>query len=807
MDGDRSSDLAAYLRTRRLRAGLTQQDLAERAGLTVETIGGVERGLRRRLYPHTARALAEALNLSPDERERLVALAHGPSRARGVQPPTRPVDSDGMDAVVESPRHNLPAAQTRLIGREQQLAEISARLGQTRLLTLTGAGGIGKTQLAIEAARAELDRFSDGVWFVDLAPLTDPALVAQAVSEVLSLRATPEQPFPQVLSAWLSARQVLLLLDNCEHLLDACARLVATLVQTCPRLTVIATSRERLGVAGEEVCHVPPLALPPAGWSVGAGVADAGVLAFAAVRLFHDRAWAIRADFSVTAANATAVVEICRTLDGLPLAIELAAARVGVLSPQQIATRLADRFALLARGRRDAPSRHQTLRALVDWSYEALTDAERTVLRRLAVFAGGWTLEAAEAVCSEPGSDEQRVLDLLAVLVEKSLVVLDLQGDEVRYRLLESIRAYAAEKLDEAGDTAATQQRHAAHFLAVAERWAPELRGPSQAEWMRRFDVEHNNLRAALRWALAHGDTDIAVRLCAAVWRFWYTKGAFVEGHAWLTAACVEPPRGSVSARAELLYALGGFTNLLGKRSEARSALEESAMLSEEAGNREGTANALDLLGLIELYNGDSARARMLFEQTLPIRRALGQPWGIAMTLDKLANLAFLEGDPAAAQPLYAESLEYMRRAGYQLGIATELIALGRVAHQLADDATAMRRLREALLLSRDLDAQEHIAFCLDGLAGILGARGDAVAAARLFGAGEALRRTVVSLRPGRLQADYERDRAAVEAALDAEAFAAACAAGAALPLAHAIAEAIALAEDGRAPVGPPSVS
>ncbi|MGH2603084.1 MAG: ATP-binding protein, partial [Dehalococcoidia bacterium] len=485
------------------------------------------------------------------------------------------------------------------------------------------------------------------------------------------------------------------------------------------------------------------------------------LLDYGAVALFVDRARSVRPEFALTAANAGAVADICRRLDGLPLAIELAAARVRVLPPEAIAARLDDRFRLVAGGARDLLPRHQTLRALIDWSHDLLTDAERVLLRRLSVFAGGFTLEAADVVCGlrkqETGNRErvpppppvpsslfpapsEDILDVLSSLVEKSLVVADAHGEAARFTLLESIRVYAGEKLVTSGEEDAIRDGHAAHYLDLGERACAELRGPAQVEWLARLEEEHNNLREALRWLLDRRQAARATRLCAAIYRFWYVNGYFTEGRAWLAWALAAPPAGPSVARAEVLYAAGAFANLQGDRVAARRLLEESIDLWRELEDQEGLANALDYLGLVALYDGDVAETRALFQQTLPMRRALGRPWGLAMTLDKLGNLAYWESDDEAARPYYEESLQYMRKAGHLHGMATELIALGRVAHQQGREAEAAALFHEALALSRELKAGEYTASCLEGLAGVDARAGRAVRSARLFGAAATLR-------------------------------------------------------------------
>jgi non-specific serine/threonine protein kinase len=397
--------------------------------------------------------------------------------------------------------------------------------GTRRLVTLTGAGGCGKTRLALQVARAVLDHYPDGAWLVELAPLSDPGLVPRAVASVLGVSESPDRPLVTALAEFLGTKSLLLILDNCEHLVAACAELAEALLRHCPNLRILATSREVLAAAGEATWRVPSLQAPSVESAAAPG-AMAGLrpgprapqlLEFEAIRLFVERAAAMGAGFGVTEENALAVAEVCRRLDGIPLAIELAAARVKVFAVEQIAAGLDDCLRLLASGQRTAVPRQQTLRATVDWSYGLLSEPERALLRRLAVFAGGWTFEAAEAVCVGEGIAAHAVLDLLAMLVDKSLVQAEERQGTVRYRLLETIRQYAREKLEEAGEAERTQDRHLAYFLDLAEEGDPKLRGPEQRVWLDRLDVEHDNLRAALHWSLTAGAGESALRLCGAL--------------------------------------------------------------------------------------------------------------------------------------------------------------------------------------------------------------------------------------------------------------------------------------------------
>jgi predicted ATPase/DNA-binding XRE family transcriptional regulator len=521
---DMSASFGYWVRRRRKGLDLTQAELARRVSCAEVTIHKIEAD-ERRPSSQIAALLAEHLRIPAGERADFMAYARGElaidqlpaSTADGERMPDRPATS------VQP--HNLPAELTSFIGRSRELAMIAAMLAEARLLTLTGPGGTGKTRLALRLAAAVLDQFPDGVWLVDLAPLADPALIAQTIATVLGVREEPGRALLATLMAYLRDKQLLLMLDNCEHLIDACAQLVDTLLRAAPRLHLLATSREPLGIAGEGFFRVPPLLTPDPHQLLPPDQ----LVQYEAVQLFVARAGAGQSAFELTAATAVPLAHICARLDGIPLAIELAAARTRMLTIEQIAARLDDRFQLLTGGSRTALPRHQTLQALIDWGFDLLAPAERTLLLRLAVFASGWTLEAAEAVCefsiehdelSKAGDDDVLLnaqfstLDLLGHLVDKSLVHVDQVGIAARYRMLETIRQYALEKLAASGEADRVLRRHAQYYLELAE-WAETL--PWDANWvarMARLEAEHDNLQAALAWSQTTvGDARIGLRL------------------------------------------------------------------------------------------------------------------------------------------------------------------------------------------------------------------------------------------------------------------------------------------------------
>ena len=542
-------------------------------------------------------------------------LARRSSEPGGRRDPQRIVSQDDASRVL----HNLPAHLPRLIGRDEELVALCGALlaADQGLLTMTGTGGCGKTRLALEVAATLREQFADGVWYVELAGIGDPALVPTAVATALGLREAPGRPVIETVRQSLRERALLLVLDNCEHLVDACARLVDDLLSGCPGLRVLATSREPLRMTGELVWRVPGLAAP----DLDSPRTDPVELSrFAAVRLFAERARAARPDFAMGPRNARAVGNICGRLGGLPLALELAAARVRVLSAEEIATNLDDSFRLLTGGSRTAPARQQTLRAALDWSHDLLSVEERALFRRLAVFAGGFDLASAEAVGAEGAIARTDVLDQLTRLVDKSLVLGDQADGLVRHRLLEPVRQYARERLNDSGDAPATAARHAAHFLALAEDAEPKLMNPDRHRWVARLETEHQNLRAALSWLLSVGEVEAGVRLATALVPFWSNRGHLSEGRRWL----------------ERGLTIGGSNLPAARRAKALSGAAMLAMLQI-----------------------DAPGARALFEQSLTFWRASGNGQGAADALGMLAHAVHLEGDIPAMVALGEQSQQY----------------------------------------------------------------------------------------------------------------------------------------------------
>ena len=749
-------------------------------------------------------------------------------------------------ATLDATPNNLPVQLTTFIGREQEIAHLvrliqpapaaeRARGDEARLVTLTGPGGTGKTRLSLQVGARVLEPFSDGVWLVELAPLADPGLVPQSVAAALGLREQPGRPQVDALADYLRAKHLLLILDNCEHLIGACAETADHLLRAAPRVKILASSREALGIAGETTFRVPSLPAPAA----EGGLSLAALGQYESVRLFVARAQAALPEFAVTQQNMLAVAQVCRRLDGIPLALELAAARVKLLRVDQIAARLDDSFRLLTGGSRTALPRQQTLRALIDWSYALLTEPERALLRRLAVFAGGWTLEAAEAA----GGDGD-VLDLLSRLVDKSLVVAErAPGDETRYRLLETIRQYAREKLfDAPGEAAAARAAHLAYYLALAEAAEPRVFGPDEREWGDRLVAELDNLRATLEWALDR-EPETALRLAGALVWFWWQNGNTRETHAWLLQVWAGLPglpeprddahrRRRRVAQAKVAYGLAQCQIDWGDNAGARQKLYESAELLRGQGEEGWQAFVLAVLALDEVINGHAPAAAAAAADSLALARAARDPWALAFSLHWLAEYAAMaHGDLAAAQAGMAESVRVWQRMGSVWGAAlTQMIWAG-IANLAGDTARARQLVTACLPVFEARHERSHVAMArselahierhdghpdearalyqqtlaawvelgkygaaaheLECLAFLARAEGQGETAARLLGAAEAVRAAhTVPMNPDE-RPEYDREVAALRALLDANALARAREAGGALTLDQAVAYAL----------------
>ena len=632
------------------------------------------------------------------------------------------------------PPTNLPSPLTGLIGREREMGEVTIGLAASRLVTLAGMGGLGKTRLAIETAARQRALFPDGVWFVDLAPITDEALVARATAAVLAVREEAGKPLSDSMVEVLRDRRMLIVMDNCEHLIDAASRLIRDLLSGCSQLHILATSRQALGLTGEIVMRLEPLALPS---RTGEMAEEPSTVAQAlsqspAVSLFAERATAAQPGFAVSPQNLSAVTEICRRLDGIPLALELVAARVRSLSVEQISTRLEDRFRLLTSGSRSAPQRQQTLRGLVDWSFDLLAPEARLLFARLSIFAGGWSLEAAEEVCSdrEEGSRQSArpegarnremqlprvvaripdcrlpiadcrlptadVLDLLSDLVEKSLVLAEAGPDgEIRYRMLETLRQYAAEKLEEFGEREPLRKRHLQWCIRFAEAAESEMRGPNQTQRLREAMRDNDNLRQALQEA---GPGEKRLRLAVALFWHWYIHGFYAEGRTWLERALEETPEASVQLKCRAMKTAGDLCWAMGDMAAAQHIHEQNMLVQCEANDRRGVGMTYNSLGLVAYHQGDCITASAHYRKGLAILRELDDSVVVGVLLMNLALPTKEQGDYLEAEALLAEADAIHRKMGNSQGLAVVLHSRCLIAKRLGEYERALKFIDEAV--------------------------------------------------------------------------------------------------------------
>ena len=793
-----SSEFGAELRRRRQAAGLTQDALAERAGLSVRGISDLERGLKRSPYPDTVARLADALGLSEAER---AALATAAGRRLGGGP--RPAPVDPLASVPP------PTPLTPLVGREREVAEVTALLRDpaVRLLTLAGPGGVGKTRLALRVAGEIGPAFPGGVAFADLAPLDDPAHVLPTVAAALGVRESGTQELAGQLAAVLRDRRVLLLVDNVEHVADAAPGL-ARLVVACPGLTLLATSRGFLRVAGEHAYPVPPLGLPdPAEAEDPATVArsEAGAL-------FAARARAVDPTFTLDAETAGTVGELCRRLDGLPLAIELAAARLRLLPPAELLARLDHPLALLAGGARDLPDRQRTMRATVAWSYELLAPGERALFRRLAIFAGGFTLEAAEAVGSDhigADADGDGGLDDVTALLDAGLLRReDCPGggaaSEQRYRLPEPVREFAEERLAQSGEADVVARAHAAYHLGAMEQAARDLRrGARQRRWLDRIAAELPDLRAAFAWTLDAGQPHAALLLVEATALYWLARGRAAEGRDWAERALAAAGTSAVPGRAAALAAVGMLALELGDAGSAVGRLEAAVRLYRELGDRGGAADASCLLGVAIVTAGDTARGEALLAGAAAELRVLGNPSRTSQALQGLGIVRMdRHGDLEGAAACFTEALALVWGTEDEINIAYALGNLGGLARYQGEPAAAVGYLRDSLARVWAAGDLRLVVFLLEQLAGLAVGDGSGTRAARWLGAAGALRERLglayttgdqVGFPPGD-RASLDADTAAARALVGEAAFARAWAAGWAAALEDVVAEALSAA-------------
>jgi predicted ATPase/class 3 adenylate cyclase len=696
--------------------------------------------------------------------------------------------------------NNLPSQLTSFIGREVEQERVRQLLTQNRLVTLTGFGGTGKTRLSLQVGADLIENFEHGVWFVELASLMDGSHVPQRLASALEIQEEPGSPLLDLLVRFVKNRKLLVILDNCEHLGEACAQLAVQLIQAAPHLKILATSRESLHILGEIAFPVPPLSTPDPRQVISLEKLNQ----FEAVRVFIERAAAAQPAFQLTDHNAPAIADICFRLDGIPLAIELAAARVRSLPVEKIAERIVDRFRILTGGDRTALAHHQTMRLCINWSYDLLSEPERAVFRRLSVFAGGWTLEAAEAVCVGAGLNEPEVLDLLGNLVEKSLVGLGTETD--RYGMLETIRQFAAEKLVFDREADATNRAHFQYFLQFAEKAEPELTGPRHAIWIQRMEDEFDNLRAAIRWALDSGRGDEALHLCYVIGRYWYI-GDLSEGRLWLEQALAFRESSNQIAQAEGLFRAGELAYRMGDLGLALPYLEESLVIARALGYDRLVASALLYLASVIGYKGDTAReedlleeslavfqklgdqrwvsvallvlgthssdnkgdylqAKQYYEQSLALSQEAGENWVMTASLHNLGWLNYIQGDIEAAQPLFEKAVNNMRQLRSKLDIANGLGNLGLIAIQKHEAERARELQTESLAIRQELGLLFDMLISFSGFASVLRLEGQAITAARLQGFVTARLKQLERKIDFMEQADFERTAADLTATL-----------------------------------------
>jgi predicted ATPase/DNA-binding XRE family transcriptional regulator len=713
--------LGVALKKLRAAAGMTQEELADRAGISARTVSDVERGLRTVVHHDTARRLASALGLGEQDRARFDAVA------RGLVEDT-PLPS------------NLPAPPTRVLGRSRELANITARLQdpEVRLLTLTGPGGIGKTRLALEAAVQVRSLFGDGVFFVALGELRDASLVAPELAKVIGVVETGPE-LVELLTRRLAGKRALVVMDTFEHLIPA-VPLVYSLLLNCPQTTFLVTSRSALRLRGEREFPVPPLGLP----SAIRNAQPEDIARWPATALFWERAQAVRPDLDLDAGTATLIVDVCRKLDGLPLAIELAAARVKHLPLAAILEQLEHRLRLLVGGPLDLPLRQRAIRDTVGWSHDLLGPREQALFRRLSVFAGGWSLDAITSVAGNVG-DTGDPLSGISALVDQSLVVLERNRPDARYDMLDVVREYATARLSDAGETDEVERRHALHYLAQAEAAEPHLVRSGHRDWFRRLDVDRGNLRRGMAWSIDHGETALALRYTVALWRYWRQLGEFAEGRRWSTAALAVAGNAPPSLRAKALCAAAALAFPQADHARIAELAAEAIGLAHQSDDPMDLRNALTVHGFVAMCQGRYADALEPYTESVAICRELGLSWQLATSHLNLGAALLHSGNAKEAVAGLQEALRLYRELGDDIFAARVLNHIAHAALAANDVAGAHRLAREALASLAEQGERQGIAEGLETLAAVAAARSAVERAATLSGAAAAIRETIAS--------------------------------------------------------------
>src|SRR5215213_1176162 len=758
-----------WLRLKRKALDLTREALADRVGCSVSTIRKLE-DEERSPSAQIAELLAEIFKIPTTERTAFLRFARGDWRsAPSLGDEEAPWRASTQAAFAQPPRSNLPATFTSLIGRDKDIAAVQAYLTHPdiRLVTVIGAPGIGKTRLSIASASKSLAEFSDGVFFVGLAPLDQPSLIPSAIAQALGYIEKNNLSPGERLIEGIANKRMLLVLDNCEHLIEDVAPLASSLLSACPRLKILTTSREALRIPGEWLYSVPALDMPKEKF-----IADIETISeFPALVLFAERARAVRSDFALNAENIRAVAAICSQLDGLPLAIELIAVRVKTLSIEQIAARLDDRFALLTSGSRIAPSRQQTLRATLDWSYELLTETERELFRQLSVFAGGFTLEALESVALLDSN--QSSLDALSRLVDKSLLLVE-QQDQPRYRFLEPIRQYARDKLNETRESSLIQDRHLNYYIRIAEEEEPYLFRAGQQDWKNRLELDHDNLRVALAWSLESNQIEAGLKMAGALAWFWHSKGRLSEGKLWLEKILAAGIGTQGKERAKALRASSILSTDTGDYIRARAFAESSIKLYREIGDNRGAGLVLVDLGGSLHRAGKEEEAIESLEESLRLLRVTGERWEIAYALVWLGDARFRMGDIERATTNWEESLRLTQELGDHFVMAWSLGGLADVTRVRGDYKRATGMFKESLSLYQSSGDKHGPPYSLEALGLVAVALGDAKRAARLWGAASAWREAINEPLPPAYQRDYAASMTQARTQLGEEVYASA---------------------------------
>jgi predicted ATPase/DNA-binding XRE family transcriptional regulator/Tfp pilus assembly protein PilF len=724
------STFGGRLKQLRQEHGLTQDTLAERVGCATQTIRKIEAGQRRPSFQIAAK-LAGELGIAPEERGRFICFARNEPSAEQVALPAPSVAETQGDSL-PPPHSTLPTPLTRLIGREQEVSDAHRALlrEDLRLLTLIGPGGAGKTRLSVEVAAGLAGHFEHGVVFVNLVPIHDPDLVVPTIADALGIGEEGGRSRLERLKQGLSAKCLLLVLDNFEQVMPA-ASLVAGLLASCPRVKMLVTSREVLRVRGEHVIPVPPLPVPDFKRATNNDLLSQ----YAAVQLFAERAVAATPGFAITNENAAAVAELCRRLEGLPLAIELAAARTTVLSPEAMLARLGSRLKLLTGGPRDAPTRQQTLRNTIAWSYNLLTDSEQTLFRRLCIFIGGRTLDAIANVCTAAGDLDIEIVDGLASLVDKSLLWQNVMpSGEPWFLMLEAIREYGLEQLERTGEAAATRRAHAHYYLQLVEQSEPHLWGGAQEQWLARLEQEHDNLRTALAWHMEQ-DEDVApaLRMAGRLWRFWDVRGHWTEGRQWLEQALSRRAGADAAHRWLALHGAGNLALNLGEYARAKAYYEESLAVTRRLKIRPGIANSLLNLSLVHFFQGNIRHAITLQEEALAIHREVSNDIGIALALHNLASMLEHQGDYDRAAVLAEESLARYIALRDSRGIAWAMHDLALLAHRHGMHERARKLFEECQAIYDKLNAKNDLARVLNDLGELADDQGEYERAKALY--------------------------------------------------------------------------